>query len=105
MDIPRFDWYFPEWLTYYGKAQARVIEALDWPKSKVSKLYNGLQPYDRESVNALAAFFNIAPFELLMHPEEAMALRRLRSDAIRIAADRRVPFTAEPPDLATGTHG
>ena len=105
MAQPRHEWYFREWLAYFGMRQARGCEALDWPKSKVSKLVSGDQAYDRESVNALAALFNLAPYELLMAPEEAMAMRRMRTDAIRIAADTVLPYRADPVDHLTGTHG
>ena len=37
------------------------------------------------------------PYELLMRPEAAMALRRLRENAIKIAADSQ--------ELRTGTGG
>lgn len=44
----------------------------------------GKQQYTRDAVNELAAYLNIQPFELLMHPADAMALRRLRKDALEV---------------------
>lgn len=82
---PRHDWFLKEWLKATQKKQADVVRDLDWNKSKVSLMIRGLQPYTREEVNDLAAYLNIRPHELLMHPEDAHALRRLRADMIRLA--------------------
>ena len=63
-----------------------MVRELDWNKAKVSLTASGKQPYDREAVNEASAYLNLQPYELLMHPDEAMALRRLRQDMARIAA-------------------
>lgn len=89
MATPRHDWFLKEWLRYYGKKQADMVRDLDWNKAKVSLTASGKQPYDRECVNEAAAYLNIAPYELLMHPDDAMALRRLRQDVARIAHIQR----------------
>lgn len=85
MKRPRHDWFLKEWLSYYGKRQADLARDLDWNKAKVSLTASGKQPYDRDDVNEASAYLNIAPYELLMHPDDAMALRRLRQDVARIA--------------------
>lgn len=85
MKKPRHDWFLREWLKAVGKKQADMARELEWNKAKVSLTASGKQPYDRDDVNEASAYLNIAPYELLMHPADAMALRRLRQDAARIA--------------------
>lgn len=85
MAKPRHDWYLKQWLKAVGKKQADMARELEWNKAKVSLTANGVQPYDRDDVNEASAYLNIEPYELLMHPADAMALRRLRLDAARIA--------------------
>lgn len=87
MATPRHDWFLKEWLRATQKKQADIVKDLDWNKAKVSLMVRGLQPYTREEVNELADYLSIRPHELLMHPDDAHALRRLKADAIRIAHD------------------
>ena len=82
---PAHDWYLKEWLAATGKRQTDIVRDLDWNKAKISLMVRGKQAYTREEVNELAAYLNIKPHELLMHPEDAHALRRLRADMIRLA--------------------
>lgn len=82
---PGYDWYLKEWLVTLGKKQADIVRDLDWNKAKVSLTLRGKQPYDREAVNELAAYLNLRPHELLMHPDDAMALRKLKEEALKIA--------------------
>jgi len=100
MVSPRHDWFLKEWLRYYGKKQADMVRELDWNKAKVSLTASGKQPYDREAVNEASAYLNLHPYELLMHPDDAMALRRLRQDAARITANQATEHAqAEEPPL------
>lgn len=85
MASPRHDWFLKEWLKSCHKKQADIVRDLDWNKAKVSLMIRGLQAYTREEVNELAAYLNIRPHELLMHPDDAHAIRRLRSEMIRLA--------------------
>lgn len=87
MPAPFHDWYLKEWLATLRKKQADIVRDLDWNKARVSLMIRGEQQYTRDSINELAAYLNIRPHELLMHPDDAMALRRLREDAIKIAAE------------------
>lgn len=82
---PGHDWYLKEWLLALGKKQADIVRDLDWNKARVSLMLRGKQPYDRDSINELAAYLNLKPHELLMHPADAMALRKLREEAVKIA--------------------
>jgi hypothetical protein len=85
MASPRFDWYLKEWLHSLHKKQSDIVRDLDWNKAKVSLMVRGLQPYTREEVNELAEYLNIRPHELLMHPEDAHAIRRLKAEMVRLA--------------------
>lgn len=100
MAKPRHDWFLKEWLKAVGKKQADMARELEWNKAKVSLTASGKQPYNREDVNEASAYLNIAPYELLMHPEDAMALRRLRQDAARIATPQPESDSGAPPDGA-----
>lgn len=100
------DWFLAEWLTTLRMKQARLMEIADWDKRKTSELVNGKQRYNRDIINEAAAALNLQPYELLMHPDEAMAIRRMRESALRIAGDQqmaaesRAAFKPPPPDLS-----
>ena len=90
------DWYLPEWLATVHMRQARLCELTGSDKRKASELVGGKQRYNRDTVNEAAAALNIAPFELLLSPADAMALRRLRDTALAIAAEPTHAYDAEP---------
>ena len=90
------DWYLPHWIAATGTAQADLVRRTDYPKSKMSMLVNGQRKYHRDDVNDLAQALNIEPFELLMHPDDAMRIRRLRETALSIAADTAVTYRPPP---------
>jgi transcriptional regulator with XRE-family HTH domain len=83
------DWFLKEWLAATGTSQAELGRLTDYPKAKVSDLVTGKQRYNRDVLNDVAKALNIHPHELLMHPEDAMALRQMRASARRIVG---VPF-------------
>lgn len=87
MASPQHDWFLKEWLASFHpkKKQSDIVRDLDWNKAKVSLMVRGLQPYTREEVNQLADYLNIRPHELLMHPDDAHAIRRLKAEMIRLA--------------------
>lgn len=91
MAHPMHDWYLKEWLRCLNKRQADLVRDLDMNKAKVSLTASGKQPYTRDDVNLLADYLNLRPYELLMHPDEAMTLRRLRADMIRLAHESEIP--------------
>lgn len=95
------DWYLPEWMETLHVRQADIVAATEWPKSRVSEIVSGKTSYYREIVNELSRVLNIQPYELLMHPEQANAIKRQRADALRIAAEERQEwrgFEPERPD-------
>lgn len=112
MAAPRHDWYLKQWLKASGKKQADLEKDLDLNKAKVSLTANGKQPYDRDLINLVADYLNLKPYELLMHPDDAMAIRQLQASAGRIvtivhdAEEAAKKRGSEPSILArTGTDG
>lgn len=105
------DWYLREWVTYFGKKQAALVNELDWDKSTANFLWHGKQRYRRDHVNEVAAWLGIEPYELLMPPHQALALRRLRETAATIVAEspprqfEPAPAKAPAEPKRTGTKG
>lgn len=114
------DWYLSEWLAYFGKKQADVVRELDWNKAKVSLTASGKQPYFREDVKQITEWLGLRPYELLMHPRDALAIRNMRQSAEQIVhpADELVEPEDEFVEIGvtpapkpreirrrTGTHG
>lgn len=91
------DWYLREWASFKNKKQAGLSTELDIHKTTAHRLWTGQQPYRRDFLNMVARWLEIQPYELLMHPDEAIALRRLRETALQIAAeDARRPIVHAP---------
>lgn len=78
-------WFAQQWLKTLEKSQADACRALGWSKATASDLISGKQRYNQDAVEGLAAFLSISPYELLLHPEDAMSLRQLRHSAAQIA--------------------
>jgi transcriptional regulator with XRE-family HTH domain len=83
------NWYLRAWMRALDVTQAELIDKTGWSKTTVSLLVNDRQDYSPTIVRDVAAALNLQPYELLMHPEDAMALRRLRSEAIRVVETSR----------------
>lgn len=83
VDAP--DWYLKEWLAFLGKRQASLVNELGWDKARANHVYHGKQAYKRDLVNEVSQWLEIQPYELLMPPQEAVALRNLRASALQIA--------------------
>lgn len=79
------NWFLREWMAVQGiKTQADMMRLTDWSKATMSQLYSGKQGYSPKIVKEAARALGIEEYELLMHPEQAMAYRRLRRDALRV---------------------
>ena len=100
MAFPQHDWYLKEWMSALDKRQADIVADLDWNPARISLMLRGKQQYTRDALNDLAAYLQIQPYELLMHPSDAMAIRRLRDAALRIVADN-VGGANSPPNHAS----
>ena len=73
------DWFLADWLKSLQVSQAELVRRTDYPKAKVSDLVTGKQRYNRDILNDIANALNLYPYELLMHPEDAMAQRQMRT--------------------------
>lgn len=78
------DWYLVEWLDYYDRTQAWLARETGMPTNTVHGIYHGRTSYYRDLLNMVAAKLNVEPYELLMHPDAAMALRRQRDAALQV---------------------
>lgn len=101
------DWYLKDWLESLQVKQAELVRRTDYPKAKVSDLVTGKQRYNRDILNDMAKALNIQPYELLMHPADAMAQRRFRKAAKEMV---EIPYLGETtdldaPEVHTGTAG
>ncbi|MGE6693323.1 helix-turn-helix domain-containing protein [Sphingobium limneticum] len=76
--------------------QADMMEKTGWSKAKMSQLYNAKQDFNSEVLTEAALALNARPYELLMPPEDAMAIRQLRQTALHIAADTHSTFIHGP---------
>lgn len=88
-------WYLREWCTFLGKIQADTQRELGWPRAKASDLWNGKQRYTQETVDQVSVWLGVEPFELLMPPGEAVAIRQLRS-AARTIVDSAAALPLSP---------
>jgi transcriptional regulator with XRE-family HTH domain len=102
-------WYLLEWAERAGLKQADVARLAGWSKAKGSDVWNG-QRYTQELIDELAPILNVRPFELLMHPDDAIAIRNVREEAARLVAiSERLPdlkpVAAAAAKRGTGTNG
>ncbi len=98
------DWFLQEWMTTLNLRQADMCRETGLPKPTMNAIYHGKTNYYRDLVNLLSGALGIHPYELLMHPDEALAIRQFRSSAFRvasvqIAADNSLAWVPEPPML------
>jgi len=96
-------WYPQEWMkqSQPPKKQADLMRDLGWSKAKASGVYNG-QQYTQQIIDELAPYLNTKPFELLMHPDDAMAYRRIKQDSARIATSDGQPIQPAARPIAKG---
>lgn len=83
------DWFLPQWMKTLKVSQAELARRCDWTGGTMHGIYHGRTAYYRDIVNLIAAKLNIQPFELLMHPDDAMAIRQFRKDALRVVETSR----------------
>lgn len=93
------DWYLREWVNALDCTVTQLRERTGWTHRIASQLVNRKLRWNRDHLSEAAFALHIEPFELLLHPDDAFALRRLRADAIRIAAEKRQIWREQPDDL------
>jgi hypothetical protein len=88
-------WFLRDWMRVMNvESQVMLQELTGWSKAKASMLVNDKQDFNSEVLTEAAHALNVKPYELLMPPEDAMALRDFRRSA-RVISDRQSPFFAE----------
>jgi len=102
----QINWFLREWMEacdLKGRgAQTKMMERTGWSKATMSQLFNGTQDYSPKVVNEAAKALSAEPWELLMPPEQAFALRQLKSSARQIVT---LAHDAEEASKRTGTEG
>ena len=100
------DWYLREWFATMGLKQRDLVTKLDYQPSAAHAFWHSIQRYRRDHIEDISALLNIAPHELLMHPDEAMRIRRLQAVIAEVAPAPADPVAkpAEPRER-TGTDG
>lgn len=88
-------WYLVEWAERLGVRQKDAINKLGWSKAQASDLFNGNQRYTQDLIDEVSQWLQLAPYELLMPPSEALAIRAMRDSAARMQG----PVGFEPPAL------
>ena len=101
----RIDWYLREWMKALGLRQVDMIERTGWSKATTSQLCTGIQNFSPRILQDAADAMNLKTYELLMHPEDAMALRRLRGAAAQIVSIAEPDSKAKLDDKRNGTDG
>lgn len=101
------DWYLQEWFAALGLIQRDLVTKLDYPTATANALWHGVQRYRRDHIQEVSALLNIRPYELLMPPEEAFAMRRLKAAIAEVTRPEGAePIAAEAPlSRRTGTEG
>jgi hypothetical protein len=82
-------WFLREWLQQSDPplTQADVQRALGWSKAKAHDVWHG-QQYTQALVDELSVWLKVRPFELLLPPSEAIAIRQMRESAVKIVSSQ-----------------
>lgn len=93
MAKPEFDWYLREWLDSKGVRyhHAWLQKETAWSDGKVTNVLSGKKRYDKDIVNLVSGKLGILPYELLMPPQLANAIRNMRTEAPKLAAATEDP--------------
>lgn len=84
------DWFLKEWLAAVGESVARLEGETGWTHRIASQLVNRKIRWNRDHLDLAAKALRVAPFELLMHPDDAMNIRKLKAaeTKLRVAEKR-----------------
>lgn len=107
---PYHDWYLKEWLAAKGEhATVAWFEAqTGWTHRIASQLVNRKLRWNRDHLALAAKVLQIAPYELMLHPDEAYHIRRLRTAVEEehrlrtVASDRDTGSPMPAPASAAG---
>ncbi len=97
-------WFLPEWMAAAASegrgSQAKMIELTGWSRATMSQLYNGQQDFSPAILRAAAIALSAEPFELLIPPERAFAIRRAMASLREVAS----LVYESPTERKNGTH-
>jgi len=93
-------WYLAEWAERLGVRQKDAVEKLGWSKAQASDLFTGKQRYTADLVDEVSIWLRLQPYELLMAPDDALAIREIHKSASRIAPVAFTPIPTRKPEEA-----
>lgn len=74
----RHPWYLGEWLeASENMSQAELGRKTELGKATISDLVNGKLQYSQTHLDLISIALNVRPYELLMPPAEAAAIRKI----------------------------
>lgn len=96
---PQHDWYLKEWLRSTQTSVTTLEAETGWTHRVASQLVNCRIRWNRDHLLLAAKVLRIHPFELLLHPDDAMHIRRLRAavdeEARLRVAEGRAEYAAQ----------
>jgi hypothetical protein len=97
---PYDDWFLKEWMRSKDVTQKFLQEESGWTYRITSQLVNRKTRWNRDHLMLAAKILKVRPYELLMHPDDANALKRFRAEALTVAAEQTELFRVAPAHLA-----
>jgi hypothetical protein len=82
---PTHDWYLKEWLGSLNVSIAKLESETGWTHRIANQLVNRKTRWNRDHLALATQVLRLRPYELLMHPDDAMAIRKLMADAGPVA--------------------
>jgi len=89
----RHDWYLKEWLAVIGVSGAWLSRETGWTHRITNQLINKKIRWNRDHLSLAAQILKLSPFELLLHPDEAMHLRKLKAseEGLKLISEPSAP--------------
>lgn len=82
---PGVPWYLNEWMSFLKiTRQVDLMKRTGWSKATASQLVNGEQTFSPSILKTASEAFGIEPFELLLPPDRALAMRQFYKGAIKV---------------------
>lgn len=97
------DWFLVEWMHSKKMTQAELARRTGWSKATANDIFHGTTSYYRQILNEAAAALHVQPWELLMSPADANAIRRFRDEALRIAAEKTTAWAPFPEEAVAAS--
>lgn len=97
---PYDDWFLKEWMRSKRMTNKILQENAGWTYRITSQLVNRKTRWNRDHLILAAKILQIRPYELMMHPDDANAIKRFRAEALTVAAEKTDLFQPAPADLA-----